>query len=129
MSRTKVVNGNALADRRRRPRLRLAYCLRLSRPGERSLTETKTEDISCEGFFCVTYRSFCSGETLQCELVIPGGEQDHEIVQEMVLRCRADVVRVVPRENNMGFGIACRLADYTIGWHFVERYLMLKYSS
>ena len=108
------MNRDALAERRRRPRVRLTYSLRLRRPGEASLTETRTEDISCEGFFCVTDRSFCSGETLQCELVIPSEQQGQAVVQEMILRCRADVVRVVPRDDYTGFGIACRVADYTI---------------
>ena len=53
----KVVTG-VEPDRRRRPRLRLAYPIRLHQPGEEVLVEAKTEDLSCEGFFCISERVF-----------------------------------------------------------------------
>ncbi len=106
-------------DRRRRPRLRLAYALSLRRPGDRSRLETTTLDVSCEGFFCVTDRLFYLGETLDCELVIPAEPDGHAAEQEMVLRCQAEVVRVVPREDSSAFGVACRLADYIIDGHML----------
>ena len=108
------VTSDAL-DRRRRPRLRLAYPLLISRPGEVFRTETKTEDISCEGFFCVTDRVYAPRETLECELVIPSQEPRQAVEHNMILRCRAEVVRVVRQANTMVFGVACRLADYTVG--------------
>lgn len=113
-------------DRRRRSRLRLAYPLRLYRLGEASRTETKTEDISCEGFFCVTDRRFSPSETLECELVIPGEEPGQAPEQDIILRCRADVVRVVPNADKTAFGVACRLADYTIGPEIMEPALAME---
>jgi hypothetical protein len=101
-------------DRRRRPRLRLAYSVRLQRPGEATATETKTEDVSCEGFFFVTHQRFSPRESLDCELVIPGQDPDWLAERGIVLRCRVEVMRVVPRPDQT-YGVACRLADYTVG--------------
>lgn len=108
-----ITKVSYIPERRRRPRLRLACPVRLHRTGETSWIETKTEDISCEGFYCVTGQVFSIPETLECELVIPSGElgtQDHE----MVLRCRAEVVRIEPQADNKAYGIACRLMDYNL---------------
>jgi len=114
------VNGD-VPDRRRRPRLRLTYPLRLYRPGEASRIETRTEDISCEGFFCITDRLFFPREFLECELVILCAELRQPLERDMVLRCRAEVVRVVSRADDTAFGVACRLAEYTIGNQIVEQ--------
>jgi len=106
-------------ERRRRSRLRLACPVRLRRPGETSRVETKTEDISCEGFFCFTDRDFLLRETLECELVIPSEEFGQPDERGLVLRCRAEVVRVEPQAGKNAYGIACRLADYTLGSEIV----------
>jgi len=108
-------------DRRRRPRLSLAYRLLLSRCGEASQTETKTENISCEGFYCTSERLFSAGDMLECELVISGHGLSQSGEHDMVLRCWAEVVRVVPRAGGTACGVACRFADYTVDLHTVEQ--------
>src|SRR5271165_1691075 len=113
-------------DRRRRRRLRLAYPLRLYRSGEVSRTETKTEDISCEGFFCVTDRRFSPFETLECELLIPVLEAGLPTEHDIILRCQAEVVRVVQGVDEAAFGIACRLSDYTIRSEIINQDLALE---
>jgi hypothetical protein len=120
-----VVEKGDLTDRRRRPRLRLAYSVRLFRPGQTMRVETKTEDVSCEGFFCITDRAFVPHETLECELVIPGEQPERRVEQEMVLHCKAEVVRVVPQLGapqlgNIAYGVAIRLGDYTIDNQIAE---------
>lgn len=105
-----------VADRRRRPRLRLAYPLRLLPADRRSSIETKTEDISCEGFFCLTESTLRLRERLECELLIPANTDDLDALEEtIVLHLDAEVVRVVRHSNDSLFGIGCRIADYTIG--------------
>jgi hypothetical protein len=121
-----ISSANDAPDRRRRPRLRLAYPLRLYRSGEVSRTETITEDISCEGFFCVTNRRFSPFETLECELLIPVQEAGVPSKHDIILRCQAEVVRVVQHVDEAVFGIACRLSDYTIGSEIVDRDLALE---
>ena len=119
-----ILKSNEVPDRRRRPRLRLAYPLRLYRSGEVSRTVTKTEDISCEGFFCVTDRRFSPFETLECELLIPLQEAGLTAEHDIILRCQAEVVRVVQRVDEAAYGIACRLSDYTIGSEIIDHLAM-----
>lgn len=123
-----ILSSSDAPDRRRRRRLRLAYPLRLYRSGEASRTETKTEDISCEGFFCVTDRRFSPFETLECELLIPVEEPGEPAERDIVLRCQAEVVRVVQQVDKAAFGIACRLSDYTIGSQLFERDAAMEYA-
>jgi len=107
-----IVTGEAL-ERRRRPRLTLAYPVRLFRVGSRSRIETKTENVSCEGFLCITESFFSPREKLDCELVLTtasGRTADEAII----LRCRAEVVRVERHNENFTFGVACRVSDYTV---------------
>jgi hypothetical protein len=102
------------SDRRGRPRFKLAYPVRLWQSGQATRVETKTEDLSCEGFFCVSERAFAAHETLECELVISGDNPGQPVERDMVLRCRAEVVRVVPLGSRGLCGVACRFADYTV---------------
>ena len=124
---TNVVTG-AAPDRRGRPRLRLAYPIRLHQPGEEVRVEAKTEDLSCEGFFCISDRVFLPHDTLECELVIPSDKPGQPGEQSMVLRFRAEVVRIVPQDVDGAFGVACRFADYTIAQQIVARNLMAECS-
>lgn len=93
--------------------------MRLQRSGESTATETKTEDVSCEGFFFITNRKLSPQETLVCELVIPGEDSDWPAEHGIVLRCRAEVVRVVARADE-SYGVACRVADYTVAHSATE---------
>lgn len=116
----KVVTGLA-PDRRRRPRLRLAYPIRLRQPGKEARVEATTEDLSCEGFFCISEQEFSPRQTLECELVISTDKPGEATDLDMVLRFQAEVVRVVPQGSGHAFGVACRFADYTIARQFVAR--------
>jgi hypothetical protein len=123
-----VVTGDE-PDRRRRPRLRLAYQVRLYQLGEEVVrVETKTEDLSCEGFFCISERGFTPHETIECELVIPSDKPGQPAEHDMVLRCRAEVVRVVPQGRGTTFGVACRFADYTVFRQIAVKGLMVECS-
>ena len=97
-------------DRRRRPRLKLAYSVRLRRSGVDSLVETKTENVSCEGFLCVTDCIFHLREILGCELVIPGEREGVASDHDIVLSCRAEVVRVESAYRQIGLssGVSSR---------------------
>ena len=96
-------------DRRRRSRMRLVYPVRLRRPGSFVVAETKTVDISSDGFFCFTRQPFSPREALQCELLIPPDQSLHTGERDLVLPCYAEVVRVVPQADGHRFGVACRL--------------------
>jgi len=117
-----IVTGDA-PERRRRPRVRLACPVRMLRIGNGCRIDTKTEDISCEGFFCITESLFSLREKLYCELVIATGSDGRAVGEAIVLRCRAEVVRVVRQPENSAFGVGCRVSDYTIERTFIERHL------
>jgi hypothetical protein len=101
-------------DRRCRARLRLALPVVLFRSGEADMIETKTEDVSCDSFYCISDKPISLGDQLDCELVIPGDEVTSVPEADLHLRCRVRVVRVVARGPQQGFGVACQLEDYTI---------------
>ena len=112
-------------DRRSRPRLALTYPVRISRPGESRPVETRTEDLSCEGFYCLSERPFSPHEWLECELVIPGDPFGYPSDRDLVLSCMAEVVRVVPQAAGETFGIACRMGNYSLSRKVPERRLEL----
>lgn len=107
-----IVAGEDL-DRRRRPRLMLAYPVRLFRVGYGSRVETRTENISCEGFYCITESFFSPGEKLDCELVLTS-ESARPFDDIIILRCRAEVVRVERDHESATFGVGCRVGEYTV---------------
>ena len=80
-----------------------------------SRVQTRTEDISCEGFLCRTDAAFAPSETLQCELMIPWRLGEERSAGEfLVLHGRAEVVRVVSALDRSTFDVACRFSDYRI---------------
>ncbi len=100
-------------DRRRRPRLRLSCFLRLFRLGGTAVV-ARTEDISCQGFYFTSEHPFELNERLECELIVQGEETGYPPEIDVVLRGKVEVVRIVPKGPRQGFGIACRLEDYTV---------------
>ena len=100
-------------DRRRRPRLRLSCFLRLFRLGGTPVA-ARTEDISCQGFYFTSEHPFELNERLECELIVQGEETGYRLEIDVVLRGKAEVVRIVPKGPRQGFGVACRLEDYTV---------------
>jgi hypothetical protein len=101
-------------DRRCRPRLRLALPVVLFRPEDGTTIETKTENLTCDSFYCVSDQPLSLNEELQCELLIAGDGLSSVPEDDLYLRCQVRVVRVVPKGSKRGFGVACRLEDYTI---------------
>ncbi len=101
-------------DRRRRPRLRLSCSLRLYRRGGAPTVVARTEDISCQGFYFTSEHPFELNERLEYELIVQGEETGYHSEIDVVLRGKAEVVRVVPKGLKQGFGVACRLEDYTV---------------
>lgn len=102
-------------DRRGAVRLEMAYAVSLSRPGEASPVVAKTQNLSTKGFYCVSERPFSPNEQLNCELIIPSGAPGHLPRVDLVLRGVVEVVRVVAKGIDPGYGIACQIKSYTIG--------------
>jgi hypothetical protein len=84
------------------------------RPGGQSWALSKTEDISCEGFYCISESPFTRGEVVECQIVVPDEGANHSPDPDLVLVCRVEVVRVVELEEDQAFGIACRFLEYSV---------------
>jgi len=97
-------------ERRKTNRVALRWYLRLS-SGAIGTIETRTENISSRGFYCILASPLMPGDALDCELSIPnyGATGVTRSIQ-----CRAEVVRVESRGAETGFGVGCRILDFTI---------------
>lgn len=109
-----IVEAPSGKDRRSGGRLNLALPLVLTRRGQRDPIQTKTENVSCNSFYCISDRPLFPDEVVDCELVIPGTDITSVPEPDLHLTCSARVVRVVGGHPNGGYGVACQLEDYTV---------------
>lgn len=103
----------ATGERRRRVRLILRWPLRLSRAGDTDMIETETENLSSEGFYCVTSRPFDVGERLECILGLPAldlGYHEDPVSLHGLVR----IVRVEVDRPGSGYGLGCRLENLSL---------------
>jgi hypothetical protein len=107
-------------ERRRRPRLSLGLPLVLRRPGTETVVEARTENVSSEGFYCLTADEFSPDELLDCEISLPGDQVSSVPEDGLRLSCQVRVVRVVPIGMQQGFGVACHVEDYTMSRSAIE---------
>jgi hypothetical protein len=102
---------NRTNDRYRRrtcSRLKLA-CLVLLR--QRRVLNALTEAIQCEAIYCISPSPFVPLEELKCEIVISEIDPETSQQKQLLLRCHAEVLRVVADRHLPGWGIACRAFD------------------
>ena len=104
-------NVSYATDRRRHVRVPLAWTVYLMRPASVQITEGKTKNISCDGFYCYVHEPFAVGESIRCVIITPAfdAEQPEKVLW---LECHGHVVRVEPA--SAGNGIACKIDDYKI---------------
>ena len=99
-------------ERRLSSRLALHWSLRLS-SGTIGTIETKTENISSRGFYCIVANPLVPGDAVDCQLSIPNyGSTGADGIRSIV--CKAEVVRVEARGAEPGFGVGCRILDFTL---------------
>ena len=58
-------------DRRKRPRTRLHWPLRLLKEGAQEEIETLTQNLSSGGFYCLSTATLTPGETVLCTFTVP----------------------------------------------------------
>jgi hypothetical protein len=102
----------SVGERRNSTRLKLTSAVRIHRRGELQAVETVTEDLSSEGFYCISERPFSPHEWLECELTISSAQPSAPLDKGLVLRCTAEVVRLLPAGPR--FGLACRFENYSL---------------
>jgi hypothetical protein len=100
-------------ERRSRRRLSLALPVVLIRPGTETPIEAMMENVSSNGFYCLSDQEFSPDERLNCEICLPGDEVTSVPEPGLRLNCEVRVVRVVPR-GSQGFGVACHFDEYSV---------------
>jgi len=107
------ITGPAPGERRGRGRFRVHWPIILFRnqSGEDTV-KTITQNLSSQGFYCLSRKPYTVGELLFCTLQIPTTDPGG---RETYLECRVQVVRVEEVAENAAdgqYGIACRIEDY-----------------
>jgi hypothetical protein len=99
-------------ERRRSLRVALHLTLYLAIPGSAQLRHTTTQDVSSDGFYCFLNASLTPGEWINCDLLL--GSHAPGCETTLLLRCRAQVMRVEKFAEEERYGIACRIDDYRV---------------
>ena len=101
----------ATQERRKRPRIALHWPVRLFRQASGSPVESTTENLTSNGFYCVSKEPFRLGEQLACIIAIPDTSLSYS-ASAIRLQCRVKVMRVENQSD--GFGLGCQIEDYEL---------------
>lgn len=101
----------ALEERRKRKRIALHWPVRLFRDQAAPSVESTTENLTSNGFYCISKERFGLGERLECIIAIPAGSFGYN-ESPIRLQCRVRVARVEGQED--GFGLGCYIEDYDL---------------
>lgn len=105
-----AIAKSAPSERRKWGRVNVHWPIVLfpSQSGEDAV-QTITENLSSQGFYCLSRKPFTVGELLLCTIQIPvndfGAGASH-------LECQVRVVRVEKEAADDQYGIGCRMEDY-----------------
>jgi hypothetical protein len=98
-------------ERRKRKRIALRWPVRLFRQPSTPSVESTTENLTSNGFYCVSREAFHLGERLECIIAIPAGSFGYS-ASPIRLQCRVRVTRVEDQRD--GFGLGCYIEDYDL---------------
>jgi hypothetical protein len=98
-------------ERRRRSRSTLRCPLTLFGCNSTEAVNSTTDNISCEGFYCLTPSPYRTGERLTALVRIPAYDPNSK-EQTCTLSCQVRVVRVDPCDGEGLYGMACGIDDY-----------------
>lgn len=104
---------HAAIDRRRTPRATLRWALYLNGNSTGHPLRAETRNISRDGFYCLLDQPLTPGERIECDIVVP----THDLLDPedfVYLHCSVQVLRVEKTGTGSGFGIACRIEDYSV---------------
>jgi len=109
-----------MSERRKNGRVRLTCTVALWDPSEGTVIQTQTENISCEGFYCLSAEPFSPGTRLEAILEIPYRLRAGKRSERLALQCNVHVIRVDSTGPRPLFGVACQIDDYAVvplcGW-------------
>jgi hypothetical protein len=101
----------AIQERRKRKRIALHWPVYLFRDQSAQSVESTTENLTSNGFYCVSKELFQPGEQLKCVISIPAGAFGYSEAP-VRLQCRVKVMRVEDQSEN--FGLGCYIEDYEL---------------
>ena len=101
----------AIQERRKRKRIALHWPVYLYRDHDAQTAESTTENLTSNGFYCVSKEPFQLGEQLKCVIAIPAGAFGYSEAP-IRLQCRVKVMRVENQSEN--FGLGCYIEDYEL---------------
>jgi hypothetical protein len=105
-----VQTESVASDRRNRERVHVHWPLSFFRAGTTEILETVTQNLSSDGFYCVTSSVLVPGEIRACTLNVPTHHPNGGPKMRRVL-CRVRIVRVEKLENSV-YGVGCHIEDY-----------------
>jgi hypothetical protein len=99
-----------MIERRQLPRLQIRCGVSLWKPSDGTFTKTVTENLTCQGFFCLSAESYLPGDKLQATLEVPVPFWNSRHKGGLTLQCQVEVVRVDGRPS----GVACKITEYMV---------------
>ena len=96
-------------DRRKRKRVPVHWPVQLI--GQAGIWQATTENLSSEGFYCISRKAFKLGERLECEIALPA-ESVGSSEATVRIQCHVTVKRV--ERLTRGFGLGCHIEDYKL---------------
>src|SRR5579863_3321387 len=101
----------ATQERRKRKRISLRWPIHLYRDENAPSIDSTTENLTSNGFYCVSKEPFRVGEQLECTIDIPSGAFGYADAP-VRLQCRVKVVRIEDQTDR--FGLGCYIEDYEL---------------
>jgi hypothetical protein len=98
-------------ERRKRKRVALHWPIRLFKSLTGTPSESTTENLTSNGFYCISSERFMLGERVDCIIAIPMGSFGDSRAP-ISLQCRVRVMRVEDQRD--GFGLGCSIEDYDL---------------
>lgn len=104
------MSKRVFAERRNRQRMALHWVVRLKGPLSNGPVRAETQNLTSEGFYCLSPEPFKPGDLLECMIDLPSSKAS---TGSRKLRGRVKVLRVRRVRGHL-FGVACRLEDYSL---------------
>ena len=110
-ARDQALQSVAELERRKQPRAKLCWPVRMFRMNSDTVIESTTRNLSSFGFYCLSPIPLDLSEAVLCILNLPAHDPRSNR-RELPLHCKVRIVRVDPGVHQGLVGIACRIEDY-----------------
>jgi hypothetical protein len=98
-------------DRRKRKRVPVHWPVQFVGQARTRQAKATTENLSSEGFYCISRKAFKLGERVECEIAFPAGTIGPQETPVRI-QCHVTIKRV--ERLSRGFGLGCHIEDYKL---------------